>query len=129
MARTDAPAQIRTRGWRIFALLSGQDPAAFDPTQILSTGAALGTAANPLTNAQVYGGGGLVEWRNFLVDGEAYLINVNRQGLATNSFEGGYIATRSSGRSLKVIERMPPGAGGFNSAPTSASRWNQPSGL
>ena len=62
-----------------------------DPTQILSTGASLGTAANPLTNAQVYGGGGIASWRNFLVDGEYYQINVNRQGLATNSFEGGYI--------------------------------------
>jgi phosphate-selective porin OprO/OprP len=62
-----------------------------DPTQILSTGAALGTAANPLTNAQVYGGGGIASWRNFQVNGEAYLINVNRQGLVTNSFTGGYI--------------------------------------
>jgi phosphate-selective porin OprO/OprP len=62
-----------------------------DPTQILSTGASLGTAANPLTNAQVYGGGGIASWRNFLVDGEYYQINVNRQGLATNSFNGGYI--------------------------------------
>jgi phosphate-selective porin OprO and OprP len=61
-----------------------------DPTQILSTGS-IGTAANPLTNAQVYGGGGIASWRNFQVSGEAYLINVNRQGLATNSFEGGYI--------------------------------------
>jgi phosphate-selective porin OprO/OprP len=71
--------------------LSDRPELRVDPTQILSTGAALGTAANPLTNAQVYGGGGIVEWRNFLVDGEAYLINVNRQGLATNGFSGGYI--------------------------------------
>lgn len=61
-----------------------------DPISILSTGP-IGTAANPLKNVEAYGGGGIVEWRNFLVDGEAYLINVNRQGLATNSFEGGYV--------------------------------------
>jgi phosphate-selective porin OprO/OprP len=71
--------------------LSDRPELRVDPTQILSTGAALGTAANPLTNAQVYGGGGIASWRNFQVNGEAYLINVNRQGLATNSFEGGYI--------------------------------------
>jgi phosphate-selective porin OprO and OprP len=61
-----------------------------DPTEILNTGA-IGTAANPLTNAEVYGVGAIAEWHNFLLDGEYYRIYVNRQGLATNSFDGGYI--------------------------------------
>jgi phosphate-selective porin OprO and OprP len=62
-----------------------------DPTQILSTGGALGTAANPLDNAVVYGVEGAAAWRNFLVDGEYYHIDINRLGLATNGFDGGYI--------------------------------------
>ena len=48
-------------------------------------------AANPLNNAVVYGGGAAFEWQNFLVSGEYYRIDVNRQGLATNTFDGGYI--------------------------------------
>ena len=61
-----------------------------DPTQILSTGA-LGIAANPLNNAVVYGVEAAAAWRNFLVDGEYYHIDINRLGLATNGFDGGYI--------------------------------------
>jgi phosphate-selective porin OprO/OprP len=80
-----APGGIRS------ITLSDRPELRVDPTQILSTGAALGTAANPLKNVEVYGGGGIAEWHNFLVDGEAYLINVNRQGLATNTFTGGYV--------------------------------------
>ena len=85
LLKPPAPGGIRT------ITLSERPELRVDPTSILSTGTALGTAANPLNNVEVYGGGGIVEWRNFLVDGEAYQINVNRQGLATNSFAGGYI--------------------------------------
>ena len=70
--------------------LSDRPELRVDPTTVLSTGT-LGTAANPLTNAQVYGVGGIAEWHNFLLDAEYYRIYVNRQGLATNSFDGGYI--------------------------------------
>jgi phosphate-selective porin OprO/OprP len=70
--------------------LSDRPELRVDPTSILNTGA-IGTAANPLTNAQVYGIGGVFEWHNFMVDGEYYLVDVNRQGLATNNFDGGYI--------------------------------------
>jgi phosphate-selective porin OprO/OprP len=70
--------------------LSDRPELRVDPTQILSTGP-IGTAANPLTNAQVYGGGGIASWRNFQVNGEYYQINVNRQGLATNGLNGGYV--------------------------------------
>src|ERR1700736_2275146 len=79
-----APGGIRS------ITLSDRPELRVDPTQILSTGS-LGTAANPLMNAVVYGGGAAAEWRNFLVDGEYYQINVNRQGLATNGFNGGYV--------------------------------------
>jgi phosphate-selective porin OprO and OprP len=85
LLKPPAPSGIRS------ITLSDRPELRVDPTQILSTGTALGTAANPLNNVEVYGGGGIVEWRNFLIDGEAYQINVNRQGLATNTFEGGYI--------------------------------------
>jgi phosphate-selective porin OprO/OprP len=61
-----------------------------DPTTILSTGS-IGTAANPLTNAAVYGVEGAAAWRNFLVDVEYYRIDINRERLATSSFDGGYI--------------------------------------
>ena len=82
-----------------------------DPTQILSTGAALGTAANPLNNAVVYGVGGAAAWRNFVVSGEYYRIDVNRQGLGTNTFDGGYI----EGTWVITGERRPysPTSGGY----------------
>ena len=61
-----------------------------DPTAVLSTGA-LGTFANPLKNAAVYGVEGAASWRNFFVQGEYYQIEASREELATNSFGGGYI--------------------------------------
>jgi phosphate-selective porin OprO/OprP len=85
LLKPPAPGGIRS------ITLSDRPELRVDPTQILSTGTALGTAANPLTNAQVYGGGGIASWRNFQVNGEYYQINVNRQGLATNGFNGGYV--------------------------------------
>jgi len=85
LLKPPAPGGVRS------ITLSDRPETRVDPTQILSTGGALGTAANPLMNVEVYGGGGIAEWRNFAVDGEAYLINANRAGLATNTFSGGYI--------------------------------------
>jgi phosphate-selective porin OprO/OprP len=61
-----------------------------DPTVILSTGA-LGTAANPVTGAAVYGLEGAAAYKNLFLQGEYYRINVDRAGLASNSFAGGYI--------------------------------------
>jgi phosphate-selective porin OprO and OprP len=85
LLKPPAPGGIRS------ITLSDRPELRVDPTQILSTGAALGTAANPLNNVVVYGGGGIANWHNFQVNGEAYRIDVNRQGLATNHFEGGYV--------------------------------------
>jgi len=85
LLKPPAPGGIRS------ITLSDRPELRVDPTQILSTGSTLGTAANPLNNAVVYGVGGAAEWRNFVVSGEYYRIDVNRQGLATNTFDGGYI--------------------------------------
>ena len=85
LLKPPAPGGIRT------ITLSDRPEIRVDPTAILSTGS-LGTAANPVTGAQVYGVEGAASWRNFFVQGEYYHIDVDRQGLRTNGFDGGYIA-------------------------------------
>jgi phosphate-selective porin OprO/OprP len=61
-----------------------------DPTAILSTGA-LGTVTNPVNNAAVYGFEGVAAWKSLFVQGEYYHVDVNRAGLPTNGFDGGYV--------------------------------------
>ncbi|MBV8888546.1 MAG: porin [Alphaproteobacteria bacterium] len=61
-----------------------------DPTAILSTGA-LGTAANPVNDAAAYGVEAAIGYENLFAQGEYYRITVDRDGLPTNSFDGGYI--------------------------------------
>lgn len=85
LLKPPAPGGIRS------ITLSDRPELRVDPTSVLTTGGALGTAANPLNDVEVYGIGAIAEWRNFLLDGEYYRIDVNRQGLATNTFTGGYI--------------------------------------
>jgi len=70
--------------------LSDRPELRVDPTAILSTGA-LGTAAHRVTGAAVYGVEGAASYRNFFVQGEYYHVDVDRRGLATNGFDGGYI--------------------------------------
>jgi phosphate-selective porin OprO/OprP len=70
--------------------LSDRPELRIDPTSILSTGS-LGTLAHPVTNAAVYGVEGAVGYRNFFVEGEYYHVEVDRTGLASNGFDGGYI--------------------------------------
>ncbi len=70
--------------------LSDRPELRVDPTAILSTGA-LGTAANPVDNAAVYGVEAAAGYENFFVQGEYYHIDVDRRGLPTNGFDGGYI--------------------------------------
>jgi phosphate-selective porin OprO/OprP len=84
LLKPPAPGGIRS------ITLSDRPEIRVDPTAILSTGT-LGTAANPLKNAVVYGVEGAASWRNLFVQGEYYQIDVTRQGLATNGFAGGYI--------------------------------------
>jgi phosphate-selective porin OprO/OprP len=84
LLKPPAPGGVRS------ITLSDRPELRVDPTTILNTGA-LGTAANPLNRAVVYGVGGAFEWHNFVVSGEYFRIDVDRQGLATNTFDGGYI--------------------------------------
>jgi phosphate-selective porin OprO and OprP len=70
--------------------LSDRPELRIDPTAILSTGS-LGTPANPVTGAQVYGVEGAAGWRNLFLQGEYYHIDLEREGLADNGFDGGYV--------------------------------------
>jgi phosphate-selective porin OprO/OprP len=70
--------------------LSDRPELRVDPTAILSTGA-LGTAANPVNNAAVYGVEGAAGYQSLFMQGEYYHIAVDRQGLPVNNFDGGYI--------------------------------------
>jgi len=70
--------------------LSDRPELRIDPTSILSTGT-IGTAANPVTGAAVYGVEGAAAWRNLFLQGEFYQIDVDRRGLASNGFDGGYV--------------------------------------
>jgi phosphate-selective porin OprO/OprP len=81
-----------------------------DPTVILSTGA-LGTAANPVNNAAVYGVELAGGYQNFFAQGEYYHIDVDRNNSATNGFNGGYIQASwtITGESRKYI----PSAGAY----------------
>jgi len=70
--------------------LSDRPELRVDPTAITSTGL-LGTAANPVTGAQVYGVEAAAGWRNFFLQGEYYKVDLDRRSLGTNHFSGGYI--------------------------------------
>jgi len=61
-----------------------------DPTTILSTGA-LGTVANPVTGAAVYGAELAGGYDSLFAQAEYYHIDVDRAGLATNGFDGAYV--------------------------------------
>src|SRR5215469_11261000 len=70
--------------------LSDRPEIRIDPTAILSTGA-LGTAANPVTGAAVYGVELAGGWENLFAQGEYYHIDVDRSHLGSNGFNGGYL--------------------------------------
>jgi phosphate-selective porin OprO/OprP len=84
LLKAPAPTGIRT------ITLSDRPELRIDPTAILSTGA-LGTAANPVDGARVYGAELAVTYENFFVQGEYYHIDVDRARLRSNSFDGAYI--------------------------------------
>ncbi|HEU0215933.1 MAG TPA: porin [Stellaceae bacterium] len=69
--------------------LSDRPELRIDPTAILTTGA-LGTAANPVTGAAVYGVELAGGWENFFAQGEYYHVDVDRSHLSSNGFDGGY---------------------------------------
>lgn len=70
--------------------LSDRPELRIDPTAILSTGL-LGTAANPVTGAMVYGVEAAAGWRNLFLQGEYYHIDLDRRGLSSNGFDGAYV--------------------------------------
>jgi len=90
--------------------LSDRPELRLDPTVILSTGA-IGSAAHPLNNAAVYGVEAAAAYKNFFLQGEYYHIDVDRTGLATNGFDGGYL----EGSWVLTGERHKynPGAGAY----------------
>jgi phosphate-selective porin OprO/OprP len=61
-----------------------------DPTSILSTGA-LGTAANPVTGAAVYGAELAGGYNSLFAQAEYYHIDIDRAGLPSNGFDGAYV--------------------------------------
>jgi phosphate-selective porin OprO and OprP len=70
--------------------LSDRPEDRIDPTAILSTGA-LGTAANPVTGAAVYGAELAGGYDSLFAQAEYYHIDVDRAGLPTNGFDGAYV--------------------------------------
>jgi phosphate-selective porin OprO/OprP len=70
--------------------LSDRPEDRIDTTSILTTGA-LGTAANPVTGAAVYGAELAGGWNSLFAQAEYYHIDVDRAGLPTNGFDGGYV--------------------------------------
>jgi phosphate-selective porin OprO and OprP len=70
--------------------LSDRPELRVDPTSILSTGA-LGTAAHPVDDAAVYGVEAAAGYRSLFAQGEYYHITVDRNGLPSNGFDGGYV--------------------------------------
>ncbi len=69
--------------------LSDQPELRIDPTTLLNTGT-LGTTAHAVTGAQVYDAETAATFRNLFYQGEYYHYDIDRNGLGTASFDGGY---------------------------------------
>jgi phosphate-selective porin OprO/OprP len=69
--------------------LSDQPELRVDTTTFASTGT-LGTLANPVTGAQIYDVELAGNYRNFFAQGEFFHYQIDRQGLDTATFNGGY---------------------------------------
>ena len=70
--------------------LSDRPELRIDPTQLLTTGT-IGTVANPVTGGRVYNVEAAAEYQNFLAQAEYFHYDINRRGLASNGFDGGYV--------------------------------------
>jgi phosphate-selective porin OprO/OprP len=84
--------------------LSDQPALRIDPTTLLNTGS-LGSLANPVTGATVYDAEIAGNYRNFYFQGEYLHYEVDRRGLATASFDGGYgeLSWTITGESHKYV--------------------------
>jgi len=71
--------------------LSDRPELRIDPTSILTTGTVLGTQLNPLNGAQSYGFEVAGGYQNLFMQGEGYDYQIEREGLPTNNFYGGYL--------------------------------------
>lgn len=69
--------------------LSDRPENRIDGTSLISTGA-LGTAANPVTGAQIYSAELAGTYENFFAQGEYFHYNVDRRGKTAAKFDGGY---------------------------------------
>ena len=69
--------------------LSDQPELRVDTTTFASTGT-LGSLANPVTGAQIYDVELAGNWHNFYAQGEYFHYQVDRRGLDTATFDGGY---------------------------------------
>jgi phosphate-selective porin OprO/OprP len=84
--------------------LSDQPELRVDATTFANTGT-LGTLLNPVTGAQVYDVELAGNYRNFYAQGEYYHYQIDRSGLDTATFDGGYgeIAYTLTGESHKYL--------------------------
>jgi len=82
--------------------LSDQPELRVDTTTFASTGT-LGSLANPVTGAQIYDLELAGNWRNLYAQGEYFHYQIDRQGLDTATFNGGYaqVAYTLTGESHK----------------------------
>jgi phosphate-selective porin OprO/OprP len=86
----DVGGLIKAPGSPAAVTLADRPELRVDPTTVIGTGA-LGTATNPVTGAMVYGIEAAAGWRNLFLQGEYYHVDLDRRGLASNAFDGGYI--------------------------------------
>ncbi len=77
-------------GARVVGTFSDRPELRIDPTSILSTGT-LGSATNPVTGANVVGAEFAGGFGPLYGQAEYFHYNVDRQGLSTASFNGGYV--------------------------------------
>ncbi len=83
--------------------LSDQPELRVDTTSFTSAG--FGSVANPVTGGQVYDVELAGNYRNFFAQGEYYHYDIDRDGLKTASFDGGYaeVAYTLTGESHKYV--------------------------
>ncbi len=84
--------------------LSDQPELRIDTTTFANTGT-LGSLANPVTGAQIYDVELAGNYRNFFAQGEYFHYDIDRQGLKTADFDGGYaeVAYTLTGESHKYV--------------------------
>jgi phosphate-selective porin OprO/OprP len=84
--------------------LSDQPELRVDTTTFANTGT-LGTFANPVTGAQIYDVELAGNYRNFYAQGEYFHYQIDRSGLDTATFDGGYgeVAWTITGESHKYL--------------------------